>query len=54
MLKIFSRLPDRDIYKITKSPTEQYSISKIETKESGEEISPADEYEKALIVSMIL
>ena len=29
MLKIFSRIPNRDIYIITKSPPEQYSNAKV-------------------------
>ena len=33
MLKILSRLPDRDIYIITKSPPEQYTNSEIKIKE---------------------
>ena len=36
MLNIFSRMPDRDIYIITKSPPEQYSNSKIKFEEIGE------------------
>ena len=50
MLKILSRIPDRDVYKITKSPPEQHSNSKLKTKERREEIKPLNEYEKAIIV----
>ena len=32
MLKFLSRIPNQDIYIITKSPPEQYSNSKIKTK----------------------
>ena len=49
-LKIFSRIPNRDIYIITKSPPEQYSSSQIKIKEIGEEIKPLNEYEKSIIV----
>ena len=51
MLKNFSRIPtERTIYKITKSPPEQYSISKIKMKEISDEIKPLNEYENAVIV----
>ena len=40
MLKILSRISDRDIYIITKSPPEQYVNSKIKIKERNEEIKP--------------
>ena len=50
MLKILSRIPERDIYIITKSPPEQYSNSKIKTKEIGDEIKPLNEYENVIIV----
>ena len=50
MLKILSRLPDRDIYIITKSPPEQYSNSKIKNKELGDEIKSLNEYENGIIV----
>ena len=50
MLKIFSRISDRDIYIITKSPPEQYTDSKIKTKEISDEIKPLNEYENAIIV----
>ena len=48
MLKTLSRIPDRDIYIITKSPPEQYTSSKI--KEIGDEIKPLNEYENGIIV----
>ena len=48
LLKILSRLPNRDIYIITKSPPEQYSNTKI--KEIREKIKPLNEYENAIIV----
>ena len=44
MLQIFSRISDRDIYIITKSPPEQYSNSKIKIKEISDEIKPLNEY----------
>ena len=50
MLEILSRLPDRDIYIITKSPPEQYSNSKIKIKEISDEIKPLNEYENCVIV----
>ena len=43
MLKILSRMIDRDIYIITKSPPEQYTNSKIKIKEIGDEIKPLNE-----------
>ena len=43
MLKILSRIPNRDIYIITKSPPEQYSNSKIKIKEISDEIKPLSE-----------
>ena len=49
-MKILSRIPNRDIYKITKSPPEQYAISKIKIKEIRDEIKPLGEYENAVIV----
>ena len=49
MLKILSRIPDRDFYIITKSPPEQYSNSKIKIKEKRWK-KPLNEYENALIV----
>ena len=50
MLKILSRLRDRDIYIITKSPPEQSSNSKIKIKEKTDEIQPLNEYKKAIMV----
>ena len=50
MLKILSRIPDRDIHIINKSPPEQYSNSKIKIKEKIDEVKPANEYKNALIV----
>ena len=50
MLKILSRIPDRDIYIITKSPPEQYANSKIKIKEISDEIKPLNEYENGIIV----
>ena len=50
MLKILSRISDRDIYIITKSPPEQYSNSKIKIKEIKDEIKPLNEYENGIIV----
>ena len=50
MLNFLSRIPHRDIYIITKSLPEQYSNSKIKTKELSDEIEPLSEYENAIIV----
>ena len=50
MLKILSRISDRDIYIITKSSPEQYSNSKIKIKEINDEIKPLNEYENGIIV----
>ena len=50
MLKNLLRIPDRDIYIITKSPPEQYSKSKIKIKEKSDEIKPLNEYENCVIV----
>ena len=50
MLKILSRLMDRDIYIINKSPPEQYTNSKIKIKEITDEINPLNEYENGIIV----
>ena len=44
MLKILSRIPDRDFYIITNSPPEQYSNCKSKMKEIGEKIKPLNEY----------
>ena len=51
MLKTLSRLRDRDIYKITKSPPDQYSNSGIKIKERTDEMKPLNEYETAIIIS---
>ena len=50
MLKILSRIPNRDIYINTKSPPEQYSNSKIRIKELSVEIKPLSEHENSIIV----
>ena len=50
MLKILSRISDRDIYIITKSPPEQYTNSKIKIKEISDEIKPLNENENGIIV----
>ena len=50
MLKILSRISDRDIYIITKSPPEQYTNSKVKIKEISDEIKPLNEYENGIIV----
>ena len=50
MLKILSRISDRDIYIITKSPPEQYSNSKIKIKKINDEIKPLSKYENGIIV----
>ena len=50
MIKILSRIPNRDIYIITKSPPEQYTNSEIKIKEISDEIKPLNEYENGIIV----
>ena len=50
MFKILSRISDRDIYIITKSPAEQYTNSEIKIKEISDEIKPLNEYENGIIV----
>ena len=50
MIKILSRIPNRDIYIITKSPPEQYTNSEIKIKEISDEIKPLNEYENCIIV----
>ena len=50
MLKLFSRIPNLDVYILTKSHPEQFSNSRIKTKEIGEEIKHLNEYEDAIIV----
>ena len=49
MLKILSRIPDRDIYIITKSLPVHYSNSKIKIKEISDEIKRLSEYENGII-----
>ena len=44
LLKILPRKPVRDIYKITKSPPEQYSNSKIKNGKVGAEIKPLNHW----------
>ena len=50
MLKILSRISDRNNYIITKSPQEQYTNSKIKIKEISDEIKPLNDYENGIIV----
>ena len=50
MLKIVSRMIDRGIYILTKSPPEQHTNSKIKIKEISDEIKPLSEYENGIIV----
>ena len=50
VLKNFSRLPDRDIYIITKSPPEKHSNCKTKMKENVEEAKPLNEYKNAIMV----
>ena len=50
MLKILSRISDRVIYIITKSPPEQYTNSKIKIKEINDDIKPLNEYENGIKV----
>ena len=50
MLEIPSRITNRVIYIITKSPPEQYTNSKIKIKEISDEIKPLNEYENGIIV----
>ena len=45
-----SRISDRGIYIITKSPPEQCSSSKFKVKKIGDEIKPLNEYENCAIV----
>ena len=53
LLKMFSRLPDREIYIITKSSAEQYSNPKIKNMKLGEEVRPLSEDDNAIIVFWI-
>ena len=50
LLKFLSRIPNGDIFIITKSPPKQYSNSKIKFREIGEEMKPLNEYENGIIV----
>ena len=50
MLKILSRIPNRDIYIITKLPPEQNANSKIKIKEMSDEKEPLSDYENGIIV----
>ena len=50
ILKILSRIPNRDIYIITKSPPEQYTDSEMKIREISGEIKPLNEYENRIIV----
>ena len=50
ILKIPPRIHNRDIFIITKSPPEQYSNSKFESGEIGEEPKPLSEYENTIVV----
>ena len=50
MLKTLSRIPNRDIYTITKSPPEQYTNSGIKIEEISDEFKPLNEYENGIIV----
>ena len=50
MLNRFSRIPDQDIYVITKSPPEQNSNAKIKIKDIGQNIKPLNECENAIMV----
>ena len=49
MLKNPPRIPNRDLYIITKSPPEQYSTSQIKTKEIREGIKHQNEHENTII-----
>ena len=50
MLRLFSRIPDRDVYIIIKSHPEQYSNSKNKIKEIRDEIKASKEYGKIITV----
>ena len=52
MLKILSRIPDRDNYLFTKPPRKQYSVSNSKTKikEIGEENKRLSENKNAIVV----
>ena len=50
LLKTFSRIPNRVIYKINKLPPEQYSNTKIKIEETREEIKTLNKDENTTIV----
>ena len=50
MIKTLLRIPDRDIYIITKPSPEQYTNSKFKIKETSDEIKPLNEYKKGIII----
>ena len=50
MLKILSRIPDRDVYITFRSPPEQYTNSKIKVNEISDEIKTLNEYKNGIIV----
>ena len=52
MLKILSKMPDRDLYIIIKTPLEQYFSSKSKIKKNGEEIRLLSEYENPIVFLM--
>ena len=51
ILKMLSRLPDRDFYIITGSPPQHYFNPKIKITENGKENKPLKEYENAITVN---
>ena len=50
MLKILSRICDKDIYKLTKSPPDEYFISKTEIRGIGDKIKHLSEYGGGIVV----
>ena len=50
MLKVLSRIPDRGVYLITKSPPEHYSNAKSKIKEISDEVKPLNEYQNGISV----
>ena len=50
MLKILSRIPNRDVFIITNTALEQYFNSKMKIEEIGKEIKPLTESENGVIV----
>ena len=50
MLKLLSRIPNRDIFIITKLPPELYSYSKIKIKEISDDIKRLNEYENGITI----